>query len=50
VAGGALLVLADAGARTVFAPVELPVGVITAIIGVPVFAFLLRRWTARSSS
>lgn len=50
VAGGALLILADAGARTVFAPVELPVGVITAIIGVPVFAILLRRWTARSSS
>ena len=50
VAGGALLILADAGARTVFAPVELPVGVITAIIGVPVFALLLRRWTARSSS
>jgi iron complex transport system permease protein len=50
VAGGSLLVLADTGARTVFAPVELPVGVVTAIIGVPVFAFLLRRWTARSSS
>jgi len=50
VAGGALLVLADAGARTVFAPLELPVGVVTAVVGVPVFAFLLRRWTARSSS
>jgi len=49
-AGGALLVLADAAARTAFAPVELPVGVVTALIGVPVFAFLLRRWTARSSS
>jgi len=50
VAGGALLVLADAGARTAFAPLELPVGVVTAVVGVPVFAFLLRRWTARSSS
>jgi iron complex transport system permease protein len=50
VAGGALLVLADAGARTLFAPLELPVGVVTAVVGVPVFAFLLRRWTARSSS
>jgi iron complex transport system permease protein len=50
VAGGALLVLADAGARTAFAPLELPVGVVTAVVGVPVFAILLRRWTARSSS
>ncbi len=50
VTGGALLVFADAGARTAFAPVELPVGVVTALLGVPVFALLLRRWTARSSS
>lgn len=49
-AGGALLVLADAVARTAFAPLELPVGVVTAVIGVPIFALLLRRWTARSSS
>lgn len=42
--GGALLVGADAIARIVFAPVTLPVGVVTAVIGVPVFAFLLRRW------
>jgi iron complex transport system permease protein len=48
--GGALLVLADALARTAFAPLELPVGVVTAVIGVPVFALLLRRWTSRSSS
>ncbi|MDX8412132.1 MAG: iron chelate uptake ABC transporter family permease subunit [Mariprofundaceae bacterium] len=39
--GGMLLVLADAGARTVIAPAELPVGVITAMIGVPVFLWLL---------
>ena len=44
--GGTLLVLADAAARTVVAPVELPVGVVTALLGVPVFAFLLRRWTS----
>jgi len=50
VAGGALVVLADAGARTAFAPLELPVGVVTAVVGVPVFALLLRRWTSRSSS
>jgi len=43
VLGGAFLVLADAGARTLFAPLELPVGVITALVGVPLFAVLLRR-------
>lgn len=42
-AGGALLVLADALARTVIAPEQLPVGVITALIGVPVFLYLLNR-------
>src|SRR5437899_1321303 len=43
--GGALLAFADTLARTVVAPRELPVGVVTALIGVPVFAFLLRRCT-----
>src|SRR6266516_920955 len=43
--GGTLLAFADTLARTVVAPRELPVGVVTALIGVPVFAFLLRRWT-----
>src|SRR5947208_256672 len=43
--GGALLAFADTLARTVVAPRELPVGVVTALIGVPVFAFLLKRWT-----
>jgi len=42
--GGALLAAADAVARTVFAPLSLPVGVVTAIVGVPVFAVLVRRW------
>ncbi|HEX6645386.1 MAG TPA: iron ABC transporter permease [Gemmatimonadales bacterium] len=42
-AGGAFLVLADAIARTVIRPIELPVGVVTALVGVPVFALLLRR-------
>ena len=41
--GGMLLMLADTGARTVMAPAELPVGVITALIGVPVFLWLLLR-------
>jgi iron complex transport system permease protein len=44
--GGTLLVVADAAARTAFAPVELPVGVVTALVGVPVFALLVRRWTS----
>lgn len=42
-AGGAFLVLADALARTVMRPLELPVGVVTALVGVPLFAILLRR-------
>ena len=42
-AGGSFLVLADAIARTVVRPVELPVGVVTALVGVPVFGGLLRR-------
>jgi iron complex transport system permease protein len=42
IAGGALLVVADTAARTIVAPVELPVGVLTALLGVPAFLFLLR--------
>ena len=42
-AGGSLLVLADTAARTVVAPIQLPVGVLTALIGVPVFLYLLGR-------
>lgn len=41
--GAVFLVWADTAARTVFDPRELPVGIITALIGVPVFAVLLRR-------
>ena len=44
--GGTLLTLADTVARVAVAPRELPVGIVTALIGVPVFALLLRRWTA----
>lgn len=44
-AGGILLAAADTLARTVVAPRELPVGIVTALAGVPLFAFLLRRWT-----
>jgi len=39
--GGLLLILADTAARTVISPAELPVGVLTAILGVPVFLWLL---------
>jgi iron complex transport system permease protein len=42
-AGGALLTLADTLARTIVAPQQLPVGVLTALIGVPVFLYLLTR-------
>ncbi|MDD2735457.1 MAG: iron ABC transporter permease [Desulfuromonadaceae bacterium] len=41
VAGGTLLCLADAVGRTVAAPLELPAGVIAALIGSPYFIFLL---------
>jgi iron complex transport system permease protein len=42
-AGGSLLTLADTLARTVVAPSEVPVGVITALIGVPALLLLLAR-------
>jgi len=42
-AGGILMTLADTAARTLVAPIQLPVGVLTAMIGVPVFLFLLIR-------
>jgi iron complex transport system permease protein len=41
--GSAFLVLADTTARTILAPAELPVGVVTALVGVPVFILLLIR-------
>lgn len=45
-AGAAFLLLADTAARTVASPAELPVGVVTALIGVPFFVVLLRRRSA----
>jgi iron complex transport system permease protein len=42
-AGGTLLLVADTLARKIAAPVELPAGVVTALIGVPVFIYLLHR-------
>jgi len=41
--GGILLLLADTLARTIIAPQQLPVGVLTALVGVPLFLYLLQR-------
>ena len=41
--GAILLTLCDTLARTVLAPAELPIGIITALLGAPFFLFLLRR-------
>src|SRR4051812_6879389 len=42
-AGALFVIVADTVARTIIAPRELPVGAITALIGAPLFIFLLRR-------
>jgi iron complex transport system permease protein len=47
-AGGGFLVLADTLARTVLAPQQLPVGVLTSLIGVPVFLFQLHQLHLRT--
>lgn len=46
IAGAAFVIVADTLARTVIAPRELPVGAITALIGAPLFVYLLRRGVA----
>ncbi len=38
--GGGLMVIADLISRTIFAPIELPVGAVTALIGAPFFAYV----------
>jgi iron complex transport system permease protein len=43
IGGAILIVLADTLARTVVAPTELPVGAMTALVGAPVFIYLMRR-------
>jgi len=48
--GGALLTVADTAARTVAAPVELPIGVLTALIGGPFFIALLLRLRGRGET
>ncbi|GAA2424506.1 hypothetical protein GCM10010421_08780 [Streptomyces glaucus] len=42
-AGAVLLVWADVLSRLLLAPAEMPVGVITSVVGVPVFLLLMRR-------
>ena len=39
--GAAVLVLADLIARTIVAPAELPIGILTALIGTPVFIYII---------
>lgn len=46
-AGGAGVMAADLLARTAIAPAQLPVGVMTALIGVPLFLWMLLRGAAR---
>jgi iron complex transport system permease protein len=41
--GGTLLCLADLTARLVIAPAELPIGILTALVGAPVFIYLIRK-------
>ncbi len=47
--GGSFLMIADSLARTIIAPQQLPVGVVTAVIGVPTFLFIMRRSSRQSS-
>ncbi len=44
--GAILLIVCDTAARTVLQPVELPVGIITALLGAPFFLFLLKKHRA----
>jgi iron complex transport system permease protein len=43
VVGAAFMILADLAGRTLIAPAEIPIGVITAFLGAPFFIFILRR-------
>jgi iron complex transport system permease protein len=45
--GAILLVIADTAARTLAAPAEVPVGILTALIGAPVFLWFLQRRVKR---
>jgi iron complex transport system permease protein len=41
--GGVFLVLCDTAARTIISPAELPVGIVTSLVGVPIFLYLIRK-------
>jgi len=43
--GGSLLTLADTLSRSLFSPIQIPVGIVTALIGIPIFLYLLQRNT-----
>ena len=47
VVGAGFLVLADVVARTALAPAELPIGIVTAFVGAPFFALVLRTGRGR---
>ena len=49
IAGATFLILADLVSRTIMAPAELPIGVITALIGAPIFALILMKNRLESS-
>ena len=44
IAGAILLTLADMGARLLLAPAEIPIGIITSIVGAPIFILLLKKF------
>ena len=44
ITGALLLTLADFGARMLLAPAEIPIGIITSLVGAPVFLFLLKKF------
>lgn len=49
ISGALLLITADTSARTLAAPVEIPVGILTAVVGAPVFLWLLQRRDVREA-
>lgn len=49
IAGSILMLIADMGARLLLAPAEIPIGIITSLVGAPVFIILLKRMNIISS-
>lgn len=50
ISGAAFLILADVAARTIQSPAEVPIGVVTAVVGGPFFLFVLRSRRAQGST